>query len=315
MPVYRSEATIGRLVDTVVETLGPRLWEIILVNDGSPDNSHRVILDAMQRHPGVIRYVRLYRNFGEHNAVMCGLNYVTGDCVAIIDDDFQNPPAEILALVETLFEGDYDVVYSYYEKKQHSLFRNLGSRVNDLAATLLLDKPRDLYLSSFKVLRAELARLIVQYRGPFPYIDGLILRTTTHVGRQLVRHETRAEGRSSYTLRKLIHLWLNMFTGFSVVPLRIAAFLGLSISFLAMLMVIYFVVIRFTGPLFLNENLPPGWTSTITAITFFAGLQLSVLGIVGEYLGRLFLTTNGQPQFIVRDTAGIEPAGEPPTRP
>jgi polyisoprenyl-phosphate glycosyltransferase len=303
VPVYRSEATIGDLVDTVVETLTPQanLWEIILVNDGSPDNSHAVILRAMERHPGLIRYVRLYRNFGEHNAVMCGLNYVTGDCVAIIDDDFQNPPGQIVALVKRLYEGDFDVVYSYYEKKQHSWFRNAGSRVNDIVATLLLKKPHNLYLSSFKVMAADLAHLIVQYRGPFPYIDGLILRTTTRIGTQIVQHEARKEGKSSYTLAKLISLWLNMSTGFSVTPLRVAALLGLTISFVALLM-----VIAFTAEALTSNNLPPGWASTIVSITFFAGLQLSVLGMMGEYLGRLFLTVNGAPQFLIRDTHGIE---------
>jgi glycosyltransferase involved in cell wall biosynthesis len=303
VPVYRSEATIGELVDSVVETVASQanLWEIILVNDGSPDNSHAVILQAMERHPGLIRYVRLYRNFGEHNAVMCGLNYVTGDCVAIIDDDFQNPPDQIVGLVKRLYEGDFDVVYSYYEKKQHSWFRNAGSRVNDIVATLLLKKPRNLYLSSFKVMSADLVKLIVQYRGPFPYIDGLILRTTTRIGTQLVQHETRKEGKSSYTFAKLISLWLNMSTGFSVTPLRLAALLGLAISFVALLMVIAFTVEALTA-----NNLPPGWASTIVTITFFAGLQLCVLGMMGEYLGRLFLTVNGAPQFLIRDTHGIE---------
>lgn len=308
VPVYKSEQTIGRLVDTLVYELGPgvNLWEIILVNDGSPDQSHRAILEAIERHPGTIRYVRLYRNFGEHNAVICGLNYFTGDCVAIIDDDFQNPPEEIAGLVETLYQGDYDVVYSYYEKKQHSWFRNLGSRFNDRIATLLLNKPKDLYLSSFKAIRADLVRIIVQYQGPYPYIDGLVLRSTQRIGRRLCRHDPRKAGKSSYTLRKLIHLWLNMSTGFSVTPLRIAAYLGLLTSFIALLLAVFFSVVRFTGPVFFAENVPAGWASTIVAVTFFAGLQLSVLGIMGEYLGRLFLTVNGLPQFLIRDTYGLE---------
>lgn len=308
IPVYHGEKTIGALVDTVIETLAPQinLWEIILVNDGSPDNSHEEILRALDRHPDVVRYVRLYRNFGEHNAVMCGLNQVTGDCVAIIDDDFQNPPSEILKLVEALYAQDVDVVYSYYEVKRHSLVRNLGSTFNDWVATFLLGKPRELYLSSFKAIRADLVKVIVQYQGPYPYIDGLILRSTNRIGRQLCRHEARTDGKSSYTLNKLIHLWLNMSTGFSVTPLRVAAYLGMASSALAFLLMIYFTLERIRGPIIHKIQIPPGWASLIVAVTFFAGLQLVVMGLMGEYLGRLFLTINGQPQYLIRDTYGTE---------
>jgi len=307
VPVYKSEATIGDLVDTVVEKLSPHinLWEIILVNDGSPDNSHACILEVMERHPGLIKYVRLYRNFGEHNADMAGLNHLTGDCVAIIDDDFQNPPTEILALVRKMIEGDYDVVYSYYARKKHSWFRNFGSMVNDRVASVLLKKPRKLYLSSFKVIRADLVRFICQYRGPYPYIDGLILRSTNRIGTQLVQHETRKEGKSGYTLAKLINLWLNMSTGFSVTPLRVVALIGFALSGLAMLMAAAFIL-EGASAHYLQQFLPPGWASTITTITLFAGLQMSVLGIMGEYLGRLFLTINGEPQFLIRETYGVE---------
>ena len=310
IPVYNSEDTIGRLVDTIVEALSARitLHEIILVNDGSVDRSHETVLAAMKRHPSLIKYIRLFRNFGEHNTVMCGLNYVTGDAVAIIDDDFQNPPLEIIPLVEKLYDG-FDVVYSYYEKKQHSRFRNFGSKVNNLAATILLSKPRDLYLSSFKVIAAPLVRVIVQYTGPYPYIDGLILRSTTRIGTQLVQHDAREQGKSGYTIAKLFHLWLNMFTGYSVLPLRIATYLGFLLSFISVLLAVFFIYVRIGGPVFLQDAIPPGWASTIVVITFFVGLQFSLLGMIGEYLGRLFLTINGTPQFLIRDSYGLE-AGE-----
>lgn len=311
VPVYNSEKTIGRLVDVIVSTLSPSitLHEIILVNDGSADRSHEVVLEAIERHPGIIKYIRLFRNFGEHNAVMCGLNYVAGDVVVIIDDDFQNPPSEIIRLVEKLYEG-YDVVYSYYEKKQHNWFRNFGSKINDVAASILLSKPRDLYLSSFKVIAAPLVKIIVQYKGPFPYIDGLILRSTNRIGTQLARHADREEGKSGYTLGKLLHLWLNMSTGFSVLPLRIATYLGFLLSIIAVLLAVFFTYVRLAGPLFLREAIPPGWASTIVVITFFVGMQFSILGIIGEYLGRLFLTVNGAPQFLIRDTYGMAGADE-----
>jgi len=307
IPVYNSEATIGPLIDKVAEVLAGRYssLELVLVNDGSIDASHECVLAATKRHPGLIRYVRLAQNFGEHNAVICGLRYITGDCVAIIDDDFQNPPEEIVHLVDKLTEG-HDVVYSCYAKKHHSWFRNLGSAFNDRVASCLLKKPRGLYLSSFKVMRAFLAKAVTRYDGPFPYIDGLILRTTAAIGVQECRHEDRLAGRSNYTLWRLVRLWLNMFTGFSVVPLRVASLLGLVMAATGFAMGIFFIIARLTGGVFLKQSIPPGWASLIVCVTFFAGLQLCVLGLIGEYLGRLFLTVNRLPQFIVRETFGCE---------
>ena len=312
IPVYNGEATIGPLVDTVIITLQSHFnsLEMVLVNDGSVDNSHSSILQAIERHPGIVKYIQLARNFGEHNAVMCGLNYVTGDCVAIIDDDFQNPPSEILLLVEKLREGGYDVVYSHYANKRHSWFRNMGSAFNDWVATRLLGKPKGLYLSSFKVMNASSVRSVIQYQGPYPYIDGLILRSTRKIGRQLCRHEERKAGRSNYTIGKLVHLWLNMFTGFSITPLRVASFVGLFISLSTIGLLAFFVVSRMAGGIFMKQDIPVGWASVIVTVTFFAGLQLCVLGLIGEYLGRLFLTVNRLPQFVVRDAYGMEKSPE-----
>jgi undecaprenyl-phosphate 4-deoxy-4-formamido-L-arabinose transferase len=311
IPVYNSEETIGELVDTVSATLQSEFdaLEIILVNDGSMDDSHSCARQAVERHPGMVKYIRLARNFGEHNAVICGLNYVTGDCVAIIDDDFQNPPSEILGLVEELRNG-HDVVYSYYEEKRHSLFRNLGSLVNDWFATRLLNKPKGLYLSSFKVMSAWLVRTVIEYRGPYPYIDGIILRSTTKIGRKLCRHEDRKAGRSGYTLKKLIALWLNMFTGYSIMPLRIASFIGILMSISSIFLIIFFVISRFVGGIFIHQNIPTGWASLIVAVVFFGGLQLCVLGLIGEYLGRLSLTVSRLPQFVVSETYGMNESSE-----
>lgn len=303
IPVYNSEETIGALVDLIVEKFTPifERLEIIMVNDGSMDSSHQCILEAFNRYPQIVKYIKLARNFGEHNAVMCGLRHVTCDCVSIIDDDFQNPPDEIIKLVNKLKEG-YDVVYSYYEKKQHHWFRNLGSNFNDWVATKLLKKPKGLYLSSFKVMNFFLVRTVIQYEGPYPYLDGLILRSTSSIGTQLCEHNTREIGRSNYTLNRLIRLWLNMFTSFSVVPLRISTILGFIMSSVGFALALFFIVSWSVGGVFANKVMPPGWASIIVSVTIFSGIQLLVLGMIGEYLGRLFLTANRQPQFVVRET-------------
>lgn len=306
IPVYNSEDTIGPLVDKTIAVLQPHFarLELVLVNDGSEDASHTRARAAQRAHPDVVRYVRLGRNFGEHNAVMCGLGYATGDCAAIIDDDFQNPPEEILKLVDTLRDG-YDVVYSYYAHKAHDVWRNLGSWFNDQVATRMLRKPKGLYLSSFKVLNRFLIDTVCTYHGPYPYLDGLILQSTGAIGRVECAHVSRAAGRSNYTLRRLVRLWLNMFTSFSLLPLRIATIMGFAMSAVGIGLALFFTLSRFVGGIFAKSDIPPGWASLIVTVTLFAGLQMSVLGVLGEYIGRAFLTQNRAPQFVVRDTYGV----------
>jgi undecaprenyl-phosphate 4-deoxy-4-formamido-L-arabinose transferase len=209
-------------------------------------------------------------------------------------------------MVEKLREG-YDVVYSYYEAKKHHWFRNLGSWFNDRIATWLLKKPKGLYLSSFKVMNGFLARTIIEYDGPYPYIDGLILRSTNSIAKVACRHEDRRAGRSNYTLQRLVLLWLNMFTSFSVVPLRVGAFLGMFMSVIGLLLAVFFALSWTYGGILFQQTIPPGWGSTIVVITVFSGVQLCVLGMIGEYLGRMFLTGNRQPQFVARETYGIPP--------
>jgi undecaprenyl-phosphate 4-deoxy-4-formamido-L-arabinose transferase len=302
IPVYGGEKTIGRLVHALVDNLaGSCRLEIVLVNDGSPDNSAQVCRDLAGRFR-FVKFLNLSRNFSEHNAVMAGLNHATGEYVVIMDDDFQNPPGEVAKLVDEIQRG-YDVVFSCYAAKRHHFLRNLGSRINDWFAVILLDKPRDLYLSSFKVLSRFVVDELIKYDGPYPYIDGLVLRFTRNYSRVLVAHDPRREGRSGYTLRKLVSLYLNMFTNFSILPLRLASCAGLASSVLGLALAAYFVIERISNP-----ELPAGWASMIVSLFIIAGIQLFSLGMIGEYLGRLFLKDNGRPQFVIREKFNCEPA-------
>jgi undecaprenyl-phosphate 4-deoxy-4-formamido-L-arabinose transferase len=301
VPVYNGEGTITALVNNCLDELLPKhsSMEIVLVNDGSSDNSHSAILKLLSSDAGkYIRYAQLSKNFGEHNAVMCGLNLCRGDVAIIIDDDFQNPPQEISKIVTKLKEG-FDVVYSYYEKKQHSWFRNLGSKFHNKIATILLNKPSDLYLSSFKGVNRFVIDAIKDYNGPYPYVDGLILRCTRSIGVQLCDHQARTNGESNYTIRKLISLWLNMFTSFSVVPLRVASYLGIFMASTGFCLALWFIFSWYID-IGIPNNIPKGWASLIVSVTTFSGIQLLVLGVIGEYVGRMFLTQNRQPQFVVR---------------
>jgi len=295
IPVYRSETTIALLTRLLVAEFASACdLEIVLVNDGSPDNSAEVCRSLANEIPQVC-FVNLSRNFGEHNAVMAGLNRATGDCAVIMDDDFQNPPSEVWKLVDEIQNGR-DVVFSRYERKRHSVLRNLGSRFNNFIASQLLEKPSELYLSSFKAISRFVIDEIIKYDGPYPYIDGLILRTTRNFACVLVRHEPRAEGQSGYTLRKLVALWLNMSTSFSVIPLRLASAAGFLCSILGLLFAAGFAIEKLMHP-----ELPGGWASLIVSLFVIGGIQLFALGLMGEYLGRLFLKESGQPQFIIRE--------------
>ncbi|MBN8215785.1 MAG: glycosyltransferase family 2 protein [Spirochaetes bacterium] len=296
IPVYGGEKTIARVVERVLRDLRTLRPEVVLVNDASPDGSHTVCLALWKRGRGRVKYLRLAKNSGEHNAVLAGLRACTGDRVLILDDDDQNEPADVHRMLARLEAEDLDVVFGHYAKKRHALWRNLGSAFNDLVANWMLGKPRDLYLCSFKVMNRFLVDELIKYEGPFPYIDGLILRSTRRVASVAVAHHARAEGKSSYTLTKLLRLWLAMFTNFSIVPLRVATVAGWLLAALAFLSGSLMAVMRLR-----DAWEVPGWTSLFVAVSFFSGVQLISLGLLGEYLGRLFLTANRHPQAAVRD--------------
>jgi len=299
IPVYNGANTISGLTDELIGHFGKDAFEIILVNDGSPDNSHDVCVAIQKKYERIVKYILLAKNYGEHNAVMAGLNSSTGDYVAVIDDDFQNPPSEIRKLLDKAVSDSLDVVYGYYDKKQHSLFRNLGSKFNDAMANVLLNKPRDLYLSSFKCMSRFVVKEITKYKGPFPYIDGLLLRSTRNIGKVLVKHHERKEGKSGYTLRKLVRLWLNMFVNFSIYPLRLSALLGFVFLGIGIFSSIWLVIEKI-----INPNIPMGITSILIGILVFGGIQLLILGVIGEYLGKLYLTDNQTPQYTIREILG-----------
>lgn len=296
IPVWNGANTVGRLVEKLISIFGLNNFQIVLVNDGSRDNSHEACFGLVEEYPLVVTYINLSKNFGEHNAVMAGLNYANGDYIVIMDDDFQNPPEEVPRLFNEAMDKQYDVVYTYYKEKKHHWFRNTGSKFNNLVANFMLQKPKDLYLSSFKCLSKFTVGEIIKYKGPFPYIDGLALRCTKNIGKIEVHHVRRQEGHSGYTFRKLVRLWLNMFVNFSIMPLRVSSLLGLAFSCIGIFFSISIVIEKLRHP-----DIPIGWSSLIIVVMVFSGAQLITLGILGEYLGRLFLSDNQTPQFIVRD--------------
>lgn len=296
IPIYNGEKSIKRLVEELIKKIAPKFnIEIILVNDCSPDNSAKVCISLFEKYKNIVKFYSLAKNVGEHNAVMAGLNNVSGDYAVIMDDDFQNPVREVVKLISYTIKNTYDVVYTYYDKKKHPFFRNFGSCFNDKIANLMLKKPKDLYLSSFKIMNKFTINEIIKYNLPFPYIDGLILRTTSNIGKIKVEHQERKEGRSGYTLRKLISLWLNMFTNFSILPLRISIIVGFVFSLFGFGLGIQALIEKI-----INPHVPLGYTSLIVIVSIFSGVQLIAIGTVGEYLGRIFLSQNKKPQYSIR---------------
>ena len=301
IPVYNGAGCIADLVGALEDLSIAGGHEVVLVNDGSADNSLAVCHALLDNARIPLTIVDLARNYGEHNAVLTGLRYASGAHIITMDDDLQNPPEEVQRLLAFAQRSGKEVVYTYYDDKRHAVWRNLASRFTNRVADFVLDKPRGLYLSSFRCMTAFVAQEIARYDGPFPYIDGLILQVTHDIDRLRVDHLPRATGSSNYTVRRLLRLWMSMFVNFSVMPLRISTVTGFTLSALGA------IGVAMAAGEALFSSPPPGWASLMAAVLLLSGVQLLILGIVGEYLGRLYLTVNRKPQSVVKEVARAEP--------
>jgi len=295
IPLYYSAETIRPLVKAIESLVVEGGHELILVNDGSGDATVAVCRALVTEAKIPITLINHSRNFGEHNAVLTGYRHARGAFVVNIDDDGQNPPDEAVRLWQHARDHSLDVAYGWYSTKKHSLWRNLGSTLTNRMSDHLLDKPPGFYLSSFRCLTAFVAREVSSHAGPYPYIDGLILQVTQNVGSLEVRHEERHAGESGYTLRRLLRLWVSTFVNFSIMPLRLATFMGLIMALAGLLGLGLVFYLHFTerGPAY-------GWGSLMGALLLLSGTQLVMLGLIGEYIGRMYLAVNCRPQSVVR---------------
>lgn len=297
IPCYKSSETIEEVVNLTKEEmkkLGIENFEFILVNDCSPDEGKTIkkLVDISQKNNNII-VIDLAKNVGQHSAVMAGLNYASGDYIISMDDDLQTHPSQIYKLLEEIQKG-YDIVYGYYPEKKHSLFRNFGSYINYLTVRILIGKPKDLKTSSFWIIKKFVKDSVVKYEGYSTYLQGLFLRTTRNISSIPVKHFQRKVGQSNYTLKKLIGLWSNVI-GFSIVPLRAATIVGDLFSILGIIGALIVLIMKSIHP-----NMAIGWPSLMIAICFFSGINLMFLGLIGEYIGRMYLGLNKEPQFIVK---------------
>jgi polyisoprenyl-phosphate glycosyltransferase len=284
IPIFNGSETIRDLVEVVKKELSEIDHEIILVNDGSKDNSEDLCEELAIRN-----------NFGEHNAVMCGLHVSTGDYIVIIDDDFQNPPSEIKKLFKEAVVGNYDVVYSRYHKKYHHWFRNIGSRLANLVASFILDKPLSLYLSSFKVIKREVVNEVIKYKGANLFLDGLLLRITNNIGVYEVAHSPRKTGKSNYNFTRLFSLFMNMLINHSIRPLRVVMFLGLAAFIIGAGSFFYFLDLSL-----MDQSPALNWKLFLSGSMALAGSNAIILGLIGEYLGKHLVNSSSMPQFVIK---------------
>ena len=307
IPCYRSENTLPHVIteiDEKMETLKQRYtYDVFLVNDCSPDDTLGTIRKLCKEHAN-IKAISFAKNFGQHSALMAGLRYSDGDYVVCLDDDGQTPANEVDKLLDKLEEG-YDAVYAKYEHKQHSAFRNLGSLVNERMTRIMLGKPSDLYVSSYFAVKRFVVNDMIRYENSYPYVIGLVLRATKNITNVAVQHRERELGTSGYTLGKLLGLWFNGFTAFSVKPLRIATGLGAGCAFLGFLYGIYTVIKKLVLP-----EVPMGFSSLMAATVFFGGMIMLMLGLIGEYVGRIYICLNNSPQYVIREKLNFDEENE-----
>lgn len=297
IPCYYSEKSIRKVVKLVIEEFEKNEGyecEFVLVNDGSKDGTFEEIKKLGAEHPNVCG-VNLMRNFGQHNALMASLQYANGDYILGMDDDLQTHPSQIFKLIHKIEEG-YDLVYGTYPEKKNSSLKNLSSKLNEVSSRIMLNRPKEIVSSNFWIITKAVKEEVKKYDSFNPYIDGIFYRVTHNIGNVEVEHFKREFGTSNYTLKKLMNLWL-AYWNFSVIPLRVSFFLGMFSALAGVLIAIAVVINKIVYP-----DITVGWSSTLCVMVLFFGLVLMVLGIIGEYLGKIILILNNTPQYIVRET-------------
>ena len=305
IPCYYSEKTIRKVVEQTREMLVSRGldYEFVLVNDGSTDGTFAEIRDMAATDP-CVKGVNFAKNFGQHNAIIAGLRHVTGDYVMLMDDDMQTHPSQCSKLIDVALEDEYDVVFAQYPDHREAWWRRLGSDFTVWSMRALTGRPKDIEASNFLVMKRFISDELIRYDGPYVYIQGLLFQATRSMVNVLVVHYDREVGSSGYNLKSLFRLWSTVLN-FSMVPLRFASVSGAILGLIGFLGAVFVVVQRIFNP-----GMQIGWSSTMAALLLCSGMIVMFLGLIGEYLGRLFITVNKAPQYVVRDVVGEEEEGD-----
>lgn len=301
IPCYNSEKSIREVVELTLkefDAIDGYEVEFVLVNDNSRDRTYQQIT-ALAKDYEQVHGISLMRNFGQHNALMCGLNYTHGELILGMDDDLQTHPSQIRKLLEKQREG-FDIVYGVYEKSTNTAGKNLTSWLNKVSSRALLGRPKDIQSSNFWLITEKVRNEVIKYRNYNPYVDGLFFRTSHNIGNVTIQHHKREYGSSNYTFRKLLKLWM-AYWNYSVLPLRTASVLGAVTAFIGFVAAILTVVHKLMDP-----TTTVGWSSTLSIMLIFFGFTLLVLGIIGEYIGEIVLSINQTPQYVIREMVNMK---------
>lgn len=297
IPCYRSENTIESVVNeigVVVNNLDINDYEIILANDCSPDNVWSVILKLAKNNPKV-KGISLAKNFGQHSALLAGYSQASGDIVVSLDDDGQTPIDELGLLLNKVDEG-YDVVYAYYEEIKQNAFRRFGTFMAQKMGESMIGQPKNLKGSSFYVAKKFVIDEMIKYTNPYPYLAGLVFRVTKNVTSVQTHHRKRMEGKSGYSFKRLFALWFNGFTAFSVKPLELGAYVGIIFAVLGFLYAFITMIRKILHP-----EIIAGWSSVVSILLILGGMILLMLGLIGEYVGRIYISINEAPQYVIKE--------------
>lgn len=303
IPVYNSQENLTELARQIHDALSGMRHELILVNDGSRDGSWQTIAGLCRQYDSIIG-VNLRKNSGQDNAIMAGLSYATGSFSVIMDDDIQHSPYDIIKLYDACRQG-YDVCYANFSKKKQALWKNLGSWFNGKIADILIDKPKHIYLSPFQIIRKDVVDEILKYKGPYPYVQGLLLQITNNVTQITLSHHARYKGKSNFNLFRSMSVFFKLATSFSVYPLRIASLLGFLVASVGFGLAMFYLI-----EYFVSDHKVEGWLTLVLINLIIGGMVLASIGMIGEYMGRMYLNLNAKPQYTVKETIRNEKGSE-----
>jgi undecaprenyl-phosphate 4-deoxy-4-formamido-L-arabinose transferase len=302
IPCYNSSKTLPLVVEEIKKVFAENSkydYEIVLVNDNSPDNTYEVIQSLCKENSNIIG-VDLSKNYGQSSAQMAAVNHLNGDIAVFMDDDGQHPPAELFKLVEEVENGN-DLVFACFPQKKHSAFKRITSNLNSKLLEATNRKPKDIKITSYFALSKLSIEGLRKYKSPYPSICGYLLQITRRIVNVEIKHRERLAGTSNYNLKKLVKLWLQGFTNFSIAPLRFASMLGFIFAILGFIAMLYYLICKMVLP-----NVAVGFTSIVSIMLIIGGLIMLMLGIIGEYIGRIYILLSNMPQYEVRDVINKE---------
>lgn len=303
IPCYGSEKTVGIVIKEIDEIVSknPKYdYEVVAVNDQSPDKVWEV-LKGIAKENKKVKIINLAKNMNRPGALMAGMSKATGDYIILMDDDGQCPMESLWELIKPLEEG-HDVSIAKYPSYKQSIFKSFGTIVNRKMTEIIMEKPKGLNFTNFTAIKKYIVDEILKYENPYPYMTGLLLRTTSDIVNVQMEERERITGSTNFTFKKMLNLWINGFTAFSVKPLRISTVIGFITAAIGFLYGLYIIIHK----LFIHTNIAQGYSSMMAVLLFIGGIIMLMLGMIGEYLGRIYICINNSPQYVIKEMFNIK---------